>query len=138
MELNATFKPRRPRDLKKDKQVKERLCFNYNKLGHMAQDCRQPKKGNGGRKFSKQLNATYGNSTLEDESLDEGSETESLTVSEQGTFKELAPTELMSPRCKSVVRRMAKHAYSKIRDERGKPSAPRRIPTLKGIYGDLL
>jgi hypothetical protein len=36
MELNATFKPRRPYDLKKDKQFKERLYFNYNKLGYIA------------------------------------------------------------------------------------------------------
>ncbi|OBT49624.1 hypothetical protein VE04_10252 [Pseudogymnoascus sp. 24MN13] len=94
-----------------------------------------------------QLNATFvnkqdwginGDSTLEDESSDEESEAESLTVSEQGTFDELAPTEPMSPRCKNVVRRMAKHAHLKIRAERDKPSAPRRIPTLKGIYGNLL
>ncbi|ELR02782.1 hypothetical protein GMDG_08847, partial [Pseudogymnoascus destructans 20631-21] len=79
-----------------------------------------------------------GKSTPEDESSDEGSEAESFTVSEQGTFDELAPTEPMSPRCKSVVRRMAKHAHAKIRAERDKPSGQRRIPTLKGIYGNLL
>ncbi|KFZ18780.1 hypothetical protein V501_01001 [Pseudogymnoascus sp. VKM F-4519 (FW-2642)] len=105
-------------------------------------------QGRGGYNSSgMQLNATFvnkqdwginGESTLEGESSDEESEAESLTVSEQGTFDELAPTELMSPRCKSVVRRMAKHAHAKIRAERDKPSAPRRIPTLKGIYRNLL
>ena len=59
MELDATFKTERPRDPKKDRQFKERLCFNCDKPGHMARDCRQPKKGNGGRKFGKQLNATF-------------------------------------------------------------------------------
>ncbi|ELR04069.1 hypothetical protein GMDG_08983, partial [Pseudogymnoascus destructans 20631-21] len=33
---------------------------------------------------------------------------------------------------------MAKHAHAKIRAERDKPSGQRRIPTLKGIYGNLL
>jgi hypothetical protein len=58
MELDATSKPRRPYDLKKDKQFKEQLYFNYDKLGYMARDYRQLKKGNSRRKFSKQLNAT--------------------------------------------------------------------------------
>lgn len=88
MELDATFKPNgRPRHPNKEKQVKERLCFNCSKPGHMARDCRQPKKGNGGRRPSKQLNATWqgqlnatfrgnpdwginGNSTPEGESSD--------------------------------------------------------------------
>ncbi|ELR09840.1 hypothetical protein GMDG_08706, partial [Pseudogymnoascus destructans 20631-21] len=94
MELDATFKTRRPRDPKKERQVKERLCFNCDKPGHMARDCRQSKKGDGGRKFGKQLNATWtgqlnatfvskqdwginGESTSEDETSDEGSEAES-------------------------------------------------------------
>jgi hypothetical protein len=60
MELDATFKPgNRSRNPNKERQLKERLCFNCNKPGHMARDCKQPKKGNGGRKFSRQLNATW-------------------------------------------------------------------------------
>jgi hypothetical protein len=80
MELNAMFKPSgRPRNPNKERQLKERLYFNCNKPGHMARDCKQPKKGNGGRKFGKQLNATFvnkpdwgvnGDSTLEGESTD--------------------------------------------------------------------
>jgi hypothetical protein len=60
MELDATFKSSgRPRNPNKERQLKERLCFNCNKPGHMARDCKQPKKGNNGRKFGKQLNATW-------------------------------------------------------------------------------
>lgn len=60
MELDATFKQGgRPRNPNKERQLKERLCFNCNKPGHMARECKQPKKGNGGRKFGKQLNATW-------------------------------------------------------------------------------
>ena len=37
MELDATFKPsRRPCNPNKERQFKERLCFNCNKSGHMA------------------------------------------------------------------------------------------------------
>ncbi|KFZ19859.1 hypothetical protein V501_00440 [Pseudogymnoascus sp. VKM F-4519 (FW-2642)] len=60
MELDATFKQgNRPRNPNKERQLKERLCFNCNKPGHMARDCKQPKKGNGGRKYGKQINATW-------------------------------------------------------------------------------
>jgi hypothetical protein len=65
MELDATFKPSgrpgKPRDPKKEQQLKERLCFNCDKPGHIARDCRQPKK-NQGRKYQpkgRQLNATW-------------------------------------------------------------------------------
>ena len=62
MELDATFKPNggpgKPRDPKKERQFKERLCFNCDKPGHLARDCRQPKR-NKGRKFGKQINATW-------------------------------------------------------------------------------
>ena len=62
MELDATFKPtQRPRNPTKDRQFKERLCFNCDKPGHLARDCKQPRK-NQGRKFqgrNKQLNATW-------------------------------------------------------------------------------
>ncbi|ELR10383.1 hypothetical protein GMDG_00796 [Pseudogymnoascus destructans 20631-21] len=89
MELDATFKTGgRPRNPNKERQLKERLCFNCNKPGHMARDCKQPKKENGKRKFGKQLNATWqgqlnatfmnkpdwgirGDSTSEDNSDDE-------------------------------------------------------------------
>ena len=60
MELDATFKPSgRPRNPNKERQFKERLCFNCNKPGHLARECKQPKKGNNGRKFGRQLNATW-------------------------------------------------------------------------------
>ena len=60
MELDATFKPSgRPRNPNKERQLKERLYFNCNNPGHMARDCKQPKKGNSGRKFGRQLNATW-------------------------------------------------------------------------------
>jgi len=60
MELDATFKPSgRPRNPNKERQLKERLCFNCNKPGHMARDCKQPRKGNGGRRTGRQLNATW-------------------------------------------------------------------------------
>ena len=60
MELDATFKPSgRPHNPNKERQLKERLCFNCNKPGHMARECKQPKKGNNGRKFGRQLNATW-------------------------------------------------------------------------------
>ncbi|KFY32304.1 hypothetical protein V493_00324, partial [Pseudogymnoascus sp. VKM F-4281 (FW-2241)] len=50
MELDATFKQgNRPRNPDKERQFKERLCFNCNKPGHLARDCKQPKKGNGGQ-----------------------------------------------------------------------------------------
>lgn len=63
MELDATFKPSgrpgRPRDPKKERQFKEKLCFNCDKPGHMARDCKQPRKGQGRKPFGrKQLNAT--------------------------------------------------------------------------------
>ncbi|ELR10614.1 hypothetical protein GMDG_04883 [Pseudogymnoascus destructans 20631-21] len=60
MELDATFKPNgKPHNPNKERQFQERLCFNYNKPGHIARNCRQSKKGNGGRKYGKQLNATW-------------------------------------------------------------------------------
>ena len=68
MELDATFKtnPRvkgKGHNPTKERQLKERLCFNCNKPGHIAKLCKQLKKGNGGRKHSRQLNATWkGNS----------------------------------------------------------------------------
>jgi hypothetical protein len=66
MELDATFKPSgRPkgkgRDPRKEKQFKERLCFNCNKPGHIAKLCTQSKKRNNGRRYGKQLNATWNN-----------------------------------------------------------------------------
>lgn len=61
MELDATRKGsgqiNRPRNAQKERQFKERLCFNCDKPGHLARDCRQPKKQ--GRKFGQQLNATW-------------------------------------------------------------------------------
>jgi hypothetical protein len=54
MELDATTR----KDDKKDRQFKERLCFNCDKPGHIARNCRQPKKG-GSKRKGKQLNATY-------------------------------------------------------------------------------
>ncbi|ELR05657.1 hypothetical protein GMDG_07500 [Pseudogymnoascus destructans 20631-21] len=60
MELDATFKPNgKPHNPNKERQFQERLCFNCNKPGHIARNCRQSKKGNGGRKYGKQLNATW-------------------------------------------------------------------------------
>jgi hypothetical protein len=63
MELNATFKlsgrlKGKGRDPRKERQFKERLCFNYNKPSHIAKLCTQLKKGNNGRRYGKQLNAT--------------------------------------------------------------------------------
>ena len=62
MELDVTFKQGgRPQNTTKDRQFIERLCFNCDKPGHMARDCRLPKK-NPGRKppgKSRQLNATW-------------------------------------------------------------------------------
>lgn len=57
MELDATFKGEKG-DKKKDRQFQERLCFNYDKPGHVARNCRQPKK-TGSKGKGKQLNATY-------------------------------------------------------------------------------
>ncbi|ELR08449.1 hypothetical protein GMDG_00513 [Pseudogymnoascus destructans 20631-21] len=60
MELDATFKQGNClHNPDKEQQLKERLCFNCNKPGHMVRNCKQPKKGNGGRKYGKQLNATW-------------------------------------------------------------------------------
>jgi hypothetical protein len=58
MELNATFKlsgqlKGKGHDLRKEKQFKEQLCFNYNKLSHIAKLCTQSKKGTNGRKYGK-------------------------------------------------------------------------------------
>ncbi|KFY32533.1 hypothetical protein V493_00109 [Pseudogymnoascus sp. VKM F-4281 (FW-2241)] len=64
-----------------------------------------------------------GDSTLEEESSDEESEAESFTASKQETFDELAPKE---------------HAHNKIREAKKEPNSQRRVPTLKGIYGNLL
>jgi hypothetical protein len=63
MELNATFKlsgrsKGKGRNLRKEKQFKEWLCFNCSKPSHIAKLCTQLKKGNNGRKYGKQLNAT--------------------------------------------------------------------------------
>jgi hypothetical protein len=58
MELDATFKPGRPRDKNKERQLKERLCFNCSKPGHLARECKQPKR-KGERRPGKQLNATW-------------------------------------------------------------------------------
>ena len=63
MELDATFKPNnrtkgKDRNPTKERQFKERLYFNYNKPSHIARLCKQLKKGNKGRKNSRQLNAT--------------------------------------------------------------------------------
>jgi hypothetical protein len=64
MELDASFKtggrPPRDKNPKTERQVRERLCFNCDKPGHMARDCRQPKKEQGRKPFGKprQLNAT--------------------------------------------------------------------------------
>lgn len=108
MELDATFKPGRPRDPKKDRQFKERLCFNCDKPGHIARDCRQPKKGNGGRKFGKQLNATWqgqlnatfankpdwginGDSTPEGESSEEDTSDDGLADLDTSLEKENEP-----------------------------------------------
>ncbi|ELR02084.1 hypothetical protein GMDG_05244 [Pseudogymnoascus destructans 20631-21] len=60
MEFDATFKPNgKPHNPNKERQFQEWLCFNCNKPGHIARNCRQSKKGNGGRKYGKQLNATW-------------------------------------------------------------------------------
>jgi len=65
MELDATFKnsgkPGRTRDPKKERQLKERLCFNCDKPGHLARECRQPKRNQGRKHQSsgRQLNATW-------------------------------------------------------------------------------
>ncbi|ELR09209.1 hypothetical protein VC83_01847 [Pseudogymnoascus destructans] len=60
MKLDATFKQgNRLHNPDKEQQLKERLCFNCNKPGQLARNCKQPKKGNGGRKYGKQLNATW-------------------------------------------------------------------------------
>ena len=53
MELDATQKPSQTKDTKKDRQYKERLCFNCNKPGHIARNCQQK------REKGKQLNATH-------------------------------------------------------------------------------
>jgi hypothetical protein len=58
MELDATFKlSGRPkgkgRDPRKEKQFKERLCFNCNKPSHIAKLCTQSRKGTNGRKYGK-------------------------------------------------------------------------------------
>jgi hypothetical protein len=65
MELDATFKsggrPGKPRNPNKERQFKERLCFNCNQPGHLARDCKKPKKTQG-RKYppqGRQLNATW-------------------------------------------------------------------------------
>jgi hypothetical protein len=58
MELDATFKTR---DGKKERQLREKLCFNCDKPGHMARDCKQPRRNNA-HKFKgkgRQLNATW-------------------------------------------------------------------------------
>lgn len=65
MELDATFKNNRPqggtRDPRKERQFRDKLCFNCDKPGHMARDCKQPKK-NQERRFKgkgQELNATW-------------------------------------------------------------------------------
>ncbi|OBT70719.1 hypothetical protein VF21_10639 [Pseudogymnoascus sp. 05NY08] len=160
MELDVTFKPGKPCDLKKDRQFKERLCFNCDKPGHIARDYRQPKKGNGGRKSGKQLNATWqgqlnatfrgqqdwginGNSTPEEESSEEESEAKSLTTSEQETYDELAPKESMNLQCKEIVKDMAKFTHAKIKKARKEPDgatldAERKVSMIKSIYKSSL
>ncbi|KFY60593.1 hypothetical protein V496_05287 [Pseudogymnoascus sp. VKM F-4515 (FW-2607)] len=141
MELDATFKQGgRPRNLNKERQLKERLCFNCNKPGHMARECKQPKKGNGGRKFGKQLNATWQgrDNTLEEESSEEDSDTESLTPSERKTFDDLAPKHTMNDRCADLVHTMTKFAHKKIKEAKGEPKAERNIPIIRSVYKTAL
>ncbi|KFY83259.1 hypothetical protein V498_08196 [Pseudogymnoascus sp. VKM F-4517 (FW-2822)] len=143
MELDATFKPGKPRDPKKDRQFKERLCFNCDKPGHMAQDCRQPKKGNGGM----QLNATFvnqqdwgisGTSTSEEESSDEESDTESLTPSKRETFNDLAPQCTINDRCADLVNTMTKFAHKKIKEAKSEPKGERNVAIIRSVYKTAL
>lgn len=124
MELDATFKPSgrpgRPRDPKKEWQFKEKLCFNCDKPGHMARDCKQPRKGQGRKPFGrKQLNATQqgrrGHNELavasnnefdwdvdadefyESQELSDEEETPSLTTSEKGFQEEIMEGEKPTP-----------------------------------------
>ncbi|OBT70642.1 hypothetical protein VF21_10665 [Pseudogymnoascus sp. 05NY08] len=98
----------------------------------MARDCRQLKKGNGGR-----------DSTLEGESSEEESEAESLTTSKQETYDELALKESMSLRCEEIVKDMAKFAHAKIKKAREELDSAtldseRKVSMIKSIYKSSL
>lgn len=60
MEIDATQKGNsrnnKPRSTQKERQFKERLCFNCDKPGHIARNCKQPKKQRS--KQDQQINAT--------------------------------------------------------------------------------
>ncbi|KFY05968.1 hypothetical protein V491_08927 [Pseudogymnoascus sp. VKM F-3775] len=156
MELDATFKPNgkqhKTHNPNKERQLKERLCFNCNKPGHMARNCKSPRKGGNGRRNGKQLNATWqgqinatftgrpdwginGDSTPEEEgSSDEESEAESLTTSEQGTYDELVPGGATFYGYKELVKHMTKVAHTGIKKAAEKPNAEHTLPKVKDLY----
>ncbi|OBT70709.1 hypothetical protein VF21_10666 [Pseudogymnoascus sp. 05NY08] len=108
----------------------------------MARDCRQPKKGNGGRKFSKQLNATY-DSTLEEESSKEESKAKSLTTSKQETYDDLALKEPMNLQCEEIVKDMTRFAHAKIKRaceelDSATLDSERKVSMIKSIYRSSL